>query len=140
MIQNISTVLTKLAVALNLLSIALASGIPTSTINVAPSTDLSDSRAFVANEAVKYGINPALATCLVQYESQWQGDRIGDVGNKNGESYGWWQIELQQHPDVTQAVAFSITSSTDWALEKINEGHVSWWTTYKDFCSMYPIR
>jgi hypothetical protein len=90
----------------------------------------SSSTAWVGLEAEKYGVNPALAICIVTHESQWQGDRIGDVGNPDGESYGWWQIELKQHPDITKAGAFSLVSSTDWALQKIKDGNVNWWATY----------
>jgi hypothetical protein len=86
--------------------------------------------AFVQNEALKYGVNPALATCIVSHESQWQPEKPGDIGNPHGESYGLWQIEVQQHPDITVAEALDYQYATDWALSKIAAGNVSWWSTY----------
>jgi len=75
-------------------------------------------------------VNPDLAACIVQHESQWQADRAGDIGNPHGDSYGLRQIEIAEHDDITKAQALDPFESTDWALSKIAAANVSWWATY----------
>jgi hypothetical protein len=99
--------------------------------------------SFVQTEALKFGVNPKLAACIVTHESQWQVDRIGDVGNPNGESFGLFQIEVKQHPDITVAEALNYQYATDWALSKIASGNVDWWATYSKrpfYCRNVPIK
>lgn len=89
---------------------------------------------FLRTKAVDFGINPDLAECIVQHESQFQ-DRYGD----DGTSRGYWQISSIWHPEVSDATSFSFTSSTLWALPWIASGHVTQWTTYRQYCTMYPV-
>lgn len=102
--------------------IALSVANPVPTVN--------DIQSYVEAESVVFGINPLLAACLAKYESQWHPDRIGDIGNKNGESYGLFQIEVKQHNDITKNQALDYKTATIWTLEKIAEGHIKWWATY----------
>lgn len=108
----------------------------------ASSTSEASIAAFVQTEAEKYGVNPALAICIVEHESQWQPDRIGDVGNPHGESYGLWQIEVDQHADITVSEALDYQQATDWALQKIAAGDVDWWSTFSQkpfYCRNVPV-
>lgn len=91
-------------------------------------------RAFVVSEAKLYGINPDLAVCIVSHESQWQ-NRPGDDGN----SRGIFQISKIWHPEVSDAVAYSITSSTLWALNWIRQGNVGQWSTFLEYCSNIKV-
>ena len=119
---------------------------PSSTV-ISPVFALSSpsstpNQAWVAQEAISYGINPNLAECIIQHESAWDGNRVGDIGNPTGESFGWWQIQLRSHPDVTKADAFSLQSSTIWALHQIVLGNVKIWSTYSQkpyYCRDIPV-
>ncbi len=48
-------------------------------------------------------------------------------------SRGLWQISKIYHPEVSDAVAFNVASSTEWSLERIRSGKVNEWSTYR-FC------
>jgi len=74
--------------------------------------------AWIDSEAERYGVNP------------------------HGESFGLWQIEIEQHPDVTGAQALDPFESTDWALAKISAEEVSMWSTYSAkpfYCRDVPV-
>jgi hypothetical protein len=86
-------------------------------------------KAYVRNEAMDYGVNPQLALWIVKHESQFNPRAKGD-----GEaSRGLWQISKIYHPEVSDAVAFNVASSTEWSLERIRSGKVNEWSTYR-FC------
>jgi Transglycosylase SLT domain len=86
-------------------------------------------KTYVQTEAVEHGINPKLALWIVKHESQFNPYAKGD-----GEaSRGLWQISRIYHPEVSDAVAFNVASSTEWSLERIRSGKVNEWSTYR-FC------
>ena len=86
-------------------------------------------KAYVLNEAAKFGVNPQLALWIVKHESQFNPRAKGD-----GEaSRGLWQISRIYHPEVSDATAFSVASSTEWSLERIRSGKAREWSTYR-FC------
>jgi hypothetical protein len=86
-------------------------------------------KAYVQTEAVEHGVNPKLALWIVKHESQFNPHAMGD-----GEaSRGLWQISKIYHPEVSDAVAFNVASSTEWSLERIRSGKVNEWSTYR-FC------
>jgi hypothetical protein len=123
-----------------LVSVALAQSVytvtPTATIPapVALLATTSTPQAWVAAESLKYGVNPSFSSCIVSHESQWQ-NRSGDDGN----SRGYWQISKIWHPEVSDAVAYSFQSSTDWSLDWIAQGHAKQWSTFWLYCSSTPI-
>ncbi len=78
---------------------------------------------YVDAQAVEDNINPNLVNCIVNHESQWL-NRSGDHGN----SRGIFQISDIYHPEVSNAVAYSVVSSTAWALHWIVAGHVAEWS------------
>jgi hypothetical protein len=83
-------------------------------------------KAFVQARALKYGVNPTLAIWIVRHESQFNPRAKGD-----GEaSRGLWQISRIYHPEVSDAVAFNMVSSTDWSLGRIRAGKANEWSTY----------
>jgi hypothetical protein len=86
-------------------------------------------KAYVQTQAMEYGVNPKLALWIVKHESQFNPRAKGD-----GEaSRGLWQISRIYHPEVSDAVAFNVASSTEWSLERIRSGKVNEWSTYR-FC------
>jgi hypothetical protein len=86
-------------------------------------------KAYVQTQALEYGVNPKLALWIVKHESQFNPRAKGD-----GEtSRGLWQISKIYHPEVSNAVAFNVASSTEWSLERIRSGKVNEWSTYR-FC------
>ena len=67
---------------------------------------------------MEYGVDPKLALWIVKHESHSIRARKGD-----GEaSRGLWQISKIYHPEVSDAMAFNVASSTDWSLERIRAG------------------
>lgn len=86
-------------------------------------------KAYVGTEALAYGVNPSIALWIVKHESHFNPRAKGD-----GEaSRGLWQISRIYHPEVSDAMAFSVTSSTQWSLERIRAGKANEWSTYR-FC------
>lgn len=96
-------------------------------------TSTQQVKAYVRTEAVEYGVNPNLALWIVKHESSFNPQAKGD-----GEaSRGLWQISKVYHPEVSDAAAFSVTSSTEWSLERIRKGKVSEWSTYRNCRTLY---
>ena len=86
-------------------------------------------KAYVQTQAMEFGVNPKLALWIVKHESQFNPRAKGD-----GEaSRGLWQISKIYHPEVSDAMAFNVASSTEWSLERIRSGKVNEWSTYR-FC------
>lgn len=90
-------------------------------------------KAYVQTQALEYGVDPKLALWIVQHESQFNPRAKGD-----GEaSRGLWQISRIYHPEVSDAVAFNIASSTEWSLERIRSGKANEWSTYRYCKTLY---
>jgi hypothetical protein len=86
-------------------------------------------KAYVQTEAAELGVNPKLALWIVKHESEFNPRAKGD-----GEaSRGLWQISKIYHPEVSDAMAFNVASSTEWSLERIRSGKANEWSTYR-FC------
>jgi hypothetical protein len=82
---------------------------------------------------LEYGVNPKLALWIVKHESQFNPRAKGD-----GEaSRGLWQISKIYHPEVSDAVAFNVTSSTKWSLKRIRSGKAKEWSTYRLCRTLY---
>jgi hypothetical protein len=80
-----------------------------------------------------YGVNRETVEIVVQCESQWQPEKIGD----NGHSFGLWQWHLKSHPEITKSCALNPICSTYVAMEHISpqgkyfkEGGWNLWTCY----------
>lgn len=101
---------------------------PEAPRSVLPSPDVV--RAYVYQRSSILGVNPKTAVCIVDHESQ---DCVNMRGD-NGESRGCWMINKKWHPEVSDAVADSLASSTAWSLNRILKGYVTEWTTYAEYC------
>lgn len=104
---------------------------------IANAMTISSIKSYVEYQAIQFGINPALADCLVSHESQWIPTKLGP--EKKGVSQGLWQIYSLAWPNITRAQTFDIAWSTNWALTQIKNGHVDWWTTREEYCSKIPV-
>lgn len=90
-------------------------------------------KAYVRTRAVQQGVDPHLALWIVQHESSFNPHAKGD-----GEaSRGLWQISRVYHPEVTDAEAFSVSSSTEWSLGQIRSGKVNEWSSYRNCKALY---
>jgi hypothetical protein len=90
-------------------------------------------KTYVQAEAVEHGVSPKLALWIVKHESQFNPRARGD-----GEaSRGLWQISRIYHPEVTDAMAFNVASSTQWSLERIRSGKANEWSTYRLCRTLY---
>jgi hypothetical protein len=92
-------------------------------------TNAQQVKAYIHSQAEEYGVNPKLALWIVKHESEFNPRAKGD-----GESSrGLWQISRIYHPEVSDAAAFNVASSTEWSLARIRSGKVNEWSTYR-FC------
>jgi len=90
-------------------------------------------KAYVRTQAVEYGVDPQLALWIVKHESSFNPRAKGD-----GEaSRGLWQISKIYHPEVSDAEAFSVTSSTDWSLQRLRAGKLNEWSSYRNCRILY---
>jgi hypothetical protein len=98
-----------------------------------PRSSAQEVKVYVQNQANEYGVDPKLALWIVRHESQFNPRAKGD-----GEaSRGLWQISKIYHPEVSDAEAFSVTSSTAWSLNRIKSGKVNEWSTYRYCRTLY---
>jgi hypothetical protein len=90
-------------------------------------------KAYVQSEAAQHGVDPQLALWIVKHESSFNPRARGD-----GEaSRGLWQISKIYHPEVTDAMAFDVRSSTEWSLGRIRSGNVNEWSSYRNCRTLY---
>ena len=95
--------------------------------------NVQEVKAYVRTEAVEYGVDPFVALWIVKHESSFNPRAKGD-----GEaSRGLWQISKIYHPEVSDAMAFNVASSTEWSLERIRSGKVNEWSTYRNCRTLY---
>jgi hypothetical protein len=90
-------------------------------------------KGYVQTQALQHGVDPKLALWIVKHESHFNPRAKGD-----GEaSRGLWQISKIYHPEVSDAMAFNVASSTEWSLERIRSGKVNEWSTYRNCRTLY---
>lgn len=83
-------------------------------------------KAMTSIYAANYGVSDAIMQTIIQNESQYQWNDVGD----HGTSFGACQIHLPAHPDITQAEAENPDFCLDWTARQIVAGHAEMWTTY----------
>ncbi|MBK5255235.1 MAG: transglycosylase SLT domain-containing protein [Vicinamibacteria bacterium] len=90
----------------------------------------------MAAQAAKVGINADLAVCIAEHESRFRPDALGDshltcpMTGEPQRSRGLFQISDCWHPEVSDEVAFSVSSATEWALARMQRGYAREWSTY----------
>ncbi len=84
-------------------------------------------RAYVRSASKSAGVNPSIAEWIVSHESRHHPEATGD----GGDSRGLWQINKTWHPEVSDECAYDVTCSTHWSLQRIRDGYVDEWSTWK---------
>jgi hypothetical protein len=87
----------------------------------------SNVRAYVQSASKAAGVNPRISEWIVSHESSQRPEATGD----GGDSRGLWQINKTWHPEVPDACAYDVSCSTHWSLERIRDGYVDEWSTWK---------
>jgi Transglycosylase SLT domain len=90
-------------------------------------------KAYVRTQAVKNGVDPQLALWIVKHESSFNPHARGD----GDASRGLWQISKVYHPEVSDDDAFGVTTSTKWSLQRIRDGKVNEWSSYRNCRALY---
>lgn len=94
----------------------------------------------ITEAAKKEGVSPALALLIVDKESSFNPNAVGDqhlickYGPNKGkyiQSRGLWQINDCAWPEVTDEQAFDVDWSTAWAMPKVKTTPCIW-TAYSD--------
>lgn len=93
-------------------------------------------RDFINVEAIMIGVDPQIAQGIVNKESQFNCNQVGD----HGHSYGCWQIFLPAHADVTPAQAKDPIFSTEWSLQEIKKNGCKIWSTCADTMKELSVR
>src|SRR3990167_9344525 len=95
-------------------------------------------RDFVIIEARMYGVDPQLASKIVQAESGFNNDAIGDTHlkcrttGKPMRSRGLWQWNTCGNSHITDKMAFDPIISTNLALEEIKKNGCKKWSNCKE--------
>lgn len=92
-------------------------------------TSTSSIKRYVQDQAVAKGVDPKIATAIVECESHYiakQSEHLDPDGpNGREDSWGIWQINLPGKK-ITREQAMSIIWSTEWSLNALNDGFTKW--------------
>lgn len=104
---------------------------------------------YIKKVAEDYGVSLERAFFIVEKESQFESSRVGDTdkicpqGINKGKvqrARGLWQINDCYHPEISDAVAFDIFASTDWAMPRVKNNPNIWsvWRFRKEWYKKSP--
>ena len=145
-------------ISLSLASVALILFVSAKTVKIAPenkvlatSTSVEYSpeqvREYVATQAQKAGVNVQKALWTLHHESQDGQRMIGDDGichdprsinyGKETQSMGYFMINNCYHPEISEAFAMNLTSSTRFFLSSVLAGRIYEWTSMRDCRKLY---
>jgi len=136
-------ILTSLALVLGQMKTTLAQNPPQTApraemavVSDRPQTEFERTRRVIIDLAWEYRVNPDMAMFIAEKESRFNPRAIGDrhlTCKRTGmpiRSRGIWQINDCANPEVSDAEAFSVVSSTLWAMPRLKEK--PWiWSVYK---------
>lgn len=92
---------------------------------------------YVYDKALEYGVDPKLALYIVENESSFNPNALGDMNifieGQPVESRGLWQISKLYWPEITDEMAYDIEWSTNWSLDQIKKGNCNLWTTCRKY-------
>ena len=88
---------------------------------------------YLIAEARKAGVDENKVIWIVEHESMYNLQAIGDGGH----SRGLWQIHQPSNPEVTIECAFDLECSTKWSLKQIKQGHINKWSAWRFRCVWY---
>lgn len=136
-INGISVLLSKISVAVGLISVALAQTPSAEYIVVPPPTQFPNQasiRNYIAEMAKANNLPVYDVLFTVEHESRFNPNAIGDTDKKckdgtQMESVGLWQINLCVH-EISKKDALDIVKSTEWAMKKFKE-NPNIWSAYR---------
>lgn len=76
--------------------------------------------------AKRYGVQPLLMKRIIECESSFNPDAVGD----NGTSFGLAQIHLPAHPDITKEQATNPDFAIEFMAKALAKGQGQMWTCY----------
>lgn len=91
-------------------------------------TSTTTIKDYIVTEALVMGVNPQIALGVVDRESKFNVNAVGD----HGESFGAWQIHVPAHKEVSAKQAKDIIFATRWSLIEIKENGCTIWSTCAD--------
>jgi soluble lytic murein transglycosylase-like protein len=78
--------------------------------------------------ALKHGLNQELFMKVINCESSFNPNAVGD----NGHSYGLAQINLPAHPEVSKEQATDPNFALGWMANQWEQGRQDEWTCYRN--------
>ena len=94
---------------------------------------------YISQQCLLQNVSIKQCLAIIEHESQFNPRALGDdelickSGPNKGKpvhSRGLWQVNDCAWPEVTDDVAFSVVSSTAWAIPHFKQ-NPWWWSTYK---------
>lgn len=101
---------------------------PPPPIPTLPPSDMPgmEPREIADAKAEEYNVSADLIKDIIDCESRWVPNAVGDGGN----SHGLVQIHLPSHPYVTKEEAYDPTFAIDFLAKHLSLGNGSMWTCY----------
>jgi surface antigen len=97
-------------------------------IQETPEESIEDKAKTIAEA---YGVSFDIMNKIIENESKWNPDAIGD----NDNSYGLIQIHLPSHPEITKEQALNPEFALDFLAKEIKAGREWQWTS----CNCYSV-
>lgn len=97
----------------------------TATQQVQPVAPL-DLRTYASTTAQQYGLNADRFVSVLDCESGFDPEAIGD----HGTSFGVVQIHMPAHPDITLEQATDPLWAINWAAEQWSKGNAAAWSCW----------
>lgn len=104
-------------------------GIPVTTnAPIVPKLETKEQmKAYVEKRALEEGINPSVPIAVIECESHWDSDAVGD----HGHSHGLVQIYNSYHPEITMNEANDPRFAIDYLLSNLKDGRGHLWSCYR---------
>jgi hypothetical protein len=83
---------------------------------------------YLISEAKRNGIDTQKALFIVEKESNFHSDAVGD----SGKSYGLWQFNIAANKNITKKCALDIQCSTKLAMKWLKAGKENHWSVFKN--------
>ena len=94
------------------------------TIAEAPNPSIS---VVIAENASKYGVSEKTIRAVINCESGFDEDAVGD----HGKSFGLVQIHLPAHPSITKEMANDREFAVEFLAKNLSTGNGKIWTCYR---------
>lgn len=90
-------------------------------------------RNYIIEQSKIYGVDETQALFIVEHESKFNPQAIGD----DGQSIGLWQISKKWHPEVGEKCSTDFRCSTLWSIKRIKQGYINEWSAWRLRCKLY---